>query len=337
MKKMKRCKLCVIPESFPGISFDSDGVCSICKKFKEQKRLIASKKDLRGKLDKLISESKSKKLKYDALVAYSGGKDSSFLIYTLKQKYGLNLLAVTFDNGFMSDNAFDNMRNVLDKLNIDHLIVKPGQAILKKIFLESLVPDIYPSYLTKCGSGICISCIRMVNNMSLRIALEKQIPMVMFGNSPGQIIQSENEIIYKDNTIPYEIRKNLFKPLVKKLGEDVYYYLMLNQDEYKMKPFPYTINIFPIIGYDEGEIYKTIKELGWKKPEDVDPNSTNCQLNSLGIVKHMENFKFHPYDYEMSMLVRLGKISREKALIRVEDPEEKAITFAKQVEKRLMS
>jgi tRNA(Ile)-lysidine synthase TilS/MesJ len=334
---MKRCSICILPESFPGITFNSEGVCSVCSKYKEQSQFVPSMEKFQIKLTEIINEQKSKGKKYDALVAFSGGKDSTFLIHSLKEKYGLNILAFTLDNGFMSDYSFENMRNVVNELNVDHLILKPGHDIMKKIFSKCASEDIYPSHLTKFGSNICISCIRIVVNMSLRIAIEKRIPMVMLGNSPGQLIRSENEIIYQDNKIPYLLRKQLFKNLASRVGEEVYYYVTLTQDEYNTKPFPYTINAFPLIGYDEEEIYGTIKAMGWKKPDDVDPNSTNCRLNSLGIIKHKERYQFHPYDYEMSQLVRLNIISREIALKRVEDPEGKAAALAVQVEKKMRS
>lgn len=333
---MKRCTLCVMPETYPGIAFDSEGVCSFCSK-QSGKQPVPSLPKLQAKLDEIIRECKAQNRKYDALVAYSGGKDSTFLIHTLKEKYGLRMLAVTLDNGFMSEASFVNMRKVLNRLNVDHTIVRPRYDLMKQIFLQSSAPEVYPTHLTQFGSGICISCIRIVTNMCLRVAIEKGIPMVMLGNSPGQLIQSENEIMFQDNKIPYELRKHLFKSLAERVGDDVYPYLMLDKDEYRTNPFPYTINAFPIIGYQEDEIYRTIQELGWTKPEDVDPNSTNCRLNSLGIVKHKQVHRFHPYDFEMSLLVRQGIITREEALKRVEDPEEKALRLAEQVEEQLLS
>jgi len=332
---MKRCVKCILPESFPGITFDSEGVCSVCTKFEEQKQHIPSLEKLKTKFDQLVSENKSDDSKYDTLVAFSGGKDSTYLVYKLKETYGLNILAFTFDNGFISESTFTNMRTVLEKLAVDHIIFKPRHDLITKIFSTSASDDIYPTSLLKFGSSICISCIRMVNNLSLKTAIEKNIPMVMLGNSPGQLIQSENEIIYRDNRIPYGLKKGLFKPLAEKVGDEVYQYLLLDKKDYQTKPFPYTINPFPIIGYDEALIYKSISELGWRRPEDVDPNSSNCQLNSLGIVKHKEKLNFHPYDYEMSMLVRLGKISREEALRRIEDPDNITSRLAEKVEKKL--
>ncbi len=331
---MKRCIKCILPVTFPSLTLDTDGICSICSGFSHTD-FIPSLIPLRDKLLKLFSECKSQKNKYDAVVAYSGGKDSTYLVHILKKTYGLNVLAITFDNGFMSEYSFSNMRNVLEQIGVDHVIYKPEYALMQAIFRESSGAGIYPEYLTKFGSGICISCIRMVTVMATRAAIEKRIPLVMLGNSPGQLIQSENEIMYKDNKIPYGLRRNLFRPLAERVSEEVYHYLMLNKEEYRAVPFPTTVNAFPLIGYDEDLIYRTIKSMGWKKPEDVDPNSTNCRLNSLGIIKHKELYNFHPYDYEMSMLVRLGVISRDEAMKRVEDPQNRAAQLSTIVEKQL--
>ncbi|MNY77590.1 hypothetical protein D3C86_2175520 [compost metagenome] len=54
-------------------------------------------------------------------------------------------------------------------------------------------------------------------------------------------------------------------------------------------------------------------------------------------MKHKQYHRFHPYDFEMSLLVRQGIITREEALKRVEDPEEKALRLAEQVEEQLLS
>lgn len=335
MVQVVRCTQCVLPESFPDISFDENGVCSYCKDHHGKQKQVLSIEELKKRLNHLIKESKLHHKQYHAVVAFSGGKDSTYLIHTLKYDYNLHVLAVTFDNGFMSEKSFDNMRIVLDNIGVDHIICRPNQKLLNDIFNQSSSPDIYPEYLTKSGSGICISCIRMVSNMVLRLAIEKNIHLVFLGNSPGQLIQSESEIIYQDNKIPYALKRNLFKPLADKVGEEVYYHLMLDKEHYRIKDFPYIINPFPIIGYDEKLIYKTIEKYGWRRPEDVDPNSSNCRLNSLGIIKHKEVYNFHPYDYEMSMLVRLGIIDRDTALKRVEDPEGSAVKLAKEVEQCL--
>ena len=56
----------------------------------------------------------------------------------------------------MPDHTFLNMNIVLEKLNVDHLIFKPGFDIIKKIFSISANEDIYPISLLKFGSSVCI-------------------------------------------------------------------------------------------------------------------------------------------------------------------------------------
>lgn len=332
---MRRCVKCILPETFPGITFDDEGVCSVCRDNHRQAMRHVPSEVLYDKFIHILEECRACSGHYDALVAYSGGKDSTYLLKLLKEQYHLKILAFTFDNGFMAGSAFENMKRVLGHINVDHLILKADSEMMSKVFLCSSEEDIYPSHLIKYGSGICISCIRIVNNMALRTAIEKNIPMVFIGNSPGQLIQSDREIIYQDNRIPYSLRKKLFEPLAERVGEEIYHYFVLEESAYKQESFPFTINLFPIIGYDESAILKEIIKIGWVKPADVDPNSTNCQLNSLGIIKHKDLYRFSPYDYEMSMLVRLGRLDRAEALQRVEDPHGKAISIAAGVQERL--
>lgn len=333
---MKRCTKCVLPSTFPGIAFAEDGVCSICRDFAGQGESVYSAKQLSEDLSHIIEASKSQRRQYDAVVAFSGGKDSSFLLYLLKEKFDLRLLAVTFDNGFLSDACSANMRKIVTALNVDHVIIKYRQDRLNEIFLASALAPIYPDHLTKFGSGVCISCIRMVMTAALRAAVEKQVPMVMLGNSPGQVLRSDEELIYQDNKIPFALRRQLFAILAERQGPWVYDYLMLTAEEYRTNPFPYIISPLPILGYDESEIYRTIAQFDWSKPTDVDPNSTNCRLNAFGIVMHRNLYRFHPYDYEMSQLVRLGSMSREAALQKVDDPDGRVIEVATQVERDLL-
>jgi hypothetical protein len=332
---MRRCTSCVLPDTFPGISFSEDGVCSVCRDFSAQGAAMVSAESLTGELSRIIEEARSRRRQYDALVAFSGGKDSTFLIHMLQERYGLRLLALTLDNGYLSEACFDNLRTVVSALRVDHTIVKYRKDHLDAIFLESALAKVYPDHLTMFGSGVCISCIRMVMTAALRTALEKRIPMVMLGNSPGQLLRSNKELIYQDCKIPFTLRRKLFDKLGERLGPWVYDYLMLTEEEYATRPFPYTISPLPIVGYDEAEIYQTIARFGWSKPTDVDPNSTNCRLNAFGIIRHMNRYRFHPYDYEMSQLVRLGSMSRDAALRRLEDPTGSVSAVAAQVEKSL--
>jgi tRNA(Ile)-lysidine synthase TilS/MesJ len=312
-------------------------VCSICRDFDgRQAPSAAPPSDLNSVLSRITGYPQWAQRRYDAVVAFSGGKDSSFLLYLLQEKFHLRLLAVTFDNGFLSGYCLDNIRTITSRLNTDHITIRYRQDHLNALFLTSSLFRVYPEHLTMYGSGLCISCIRMVMTAALRTAIEKRVPMVMLGNSPGQVLRSDAELVYQDNRIPYALRRQLFTNLAERTGSWAYDYVMLTAEEYRTSSFPYFVSPLPMVGYDEGEIYRTIAKLGWSKPDDVDPNSTNCRLNAFGILRHKNIYGFHPYEYEMSQLVRVGAISREDALERLEDRSGTAIAVAERIEKALV-
>ncbi|ALK10605.1 hypothetical protein [Blastochloris viridis] len=332
---MRRCSVCVLPENFPGITIDQDGVCSLCRDFTARHPPAPSAR-LTDTLWSLLADAKARNHRYDAVVAFSGGKDSSYLLHLLASRFGLRLLAVTFDNGFVSSACFANMRNVVSALAVDHIVVRHRQDHMNAIFLESALSRVFPDHLTRFGSGVCIACIRIVITTMLRIAIEKNVPMVMLGNTPGQVLTSDEELIFKDNVIPLPLRRQLFARLAERTGPWAYDYLTLSAVEYKTRPFPWIVSPLPIVGYDENEIYRVLPDLGWSKPTDVDPSSTNCRLNAFGIIRHKNLYRFHPYDYEMSQLVRLGVLTREAALDKLNDHDDTVVDVASAVERDLM-
>ena len=58
-------------------------------------------------------KTRNRHMKYDSIVAFSGGKDSCFALYLAKKKYGLRPLAVSADNGFLTERARQNMKRII--------------------------------------------------------------------------------------------------------------------------------------------------------------------------------------------------------------------------------
>ena len=108
--KLKLCKRCILPETFPGIKFTEEGICNHCVREKNLKVDSTEKKsEYRRKLDDLLQDIKGQAPAYDAIMAYSGGKDSSYTIKLLKERYDLRILAYSFDNHFLSPLAKENI------------------------------------------------------------------------------------------------------------------------------------------------------------------------------------------------------------------------------------
>lgn len=104
----------------PGIIFDDKGVCNHCHKMEKLLKLFPLDKSADIKLQKIIEDIRlsGKGNKYDCLIGVSGGVDSTYMAYMVKE-LGLKPLAVHFDNGWNSELAVSNIKNTLKKLDID--------------------------------------------------------------------------------------------------------------------------------------------------------------------------------------------------------------------------
>ena len=121
------------------------------------------------------------------------------------------------------------------------------------------------------------------------------------------------------------MQKAVLDPLYKLAGDEIRPYFLEEDHFADASRFPYNVHPLAFLDYNEEEIYRSIASLGWKVPEDVDPNSTNCLLNSLGNAVHKQRFGFHPYAFELAGLVREGYLNREVALERLQRQEDQAV------------
>jgi tRNA(Ile)-lysidine synthase TilS/MesJ len=313
------CNRCALPATFPGIRFDEAGICNFCLEFKGTGGEQTKKAEYRKKFAALIEEYRGCGT-YDALICYSGGKDSTHTLSILKEKYKLSILAVTMDNGFLSDQAYKNIKTVVENLGVDHVFFKPRFDVLVKIFRYCANHDIFSHKSLERASSICTACMAIVKYSSLRFALEKNIPFIVYGWSPGQSPVTSS-IIKNNPRIVKMMQKSLFDPLYRIAGTAITPYFLEDKHFGDAYRFPYYIHPLAFLDYDEEAAYKNIARFGWKPPVDTDANSTNCLLNSLANMVHKQRLGFHPYAYELSNLIRGGYLARSDALERLDQPE----------------
>ena len=115
-KNLRRCNVCILPETFPGIYFNDEGVCSICLDFKspEYTGLDSFTEDLQNEL----TESG------EVLVCLSGGRDSSYILH-LVHHLGFKPIAYTYDWGMVTTAARENMSQMCGDLGVEHVVVSP--------------------------------------------------------------------------------------------------------------------------------------------------------------------------------------------------------------------
>lgn len=309
---MKTCVRCVLPETFPGIRFDERGVCNVCLSQHAETGGPDRASQLRAEFETIADRIRGTR-DYDCVLAYSGGKDSTYTLWLLREHYRLRVLAVTFDNGFMSPQSFVNIRKMAEVLNADSLVVKPRLDLLTRIFRGVLKGDLFPPKAMERASRICNACIVLVKNIVLRVALENDVPIVAFGWSPGQAPISG--ALFKMNArLLKQTHHARSMPLLSLVGEELRPY-MLNESHFEeTRDFPYSVNPMAFHPYTEHDVRQRASSLGWQTPVDTDGNSSNCLLNALANRQHLNEYGFHPYAFEVAGLVRAGALTREEGL-----------------------
>ena len=117
----QRCCRCIADSTIPGITFDKNGECSLCKFHDRLCEIYPENEEslriLQKKLDGIKAAGKNKK--YDCIVGISGGRDSIYLLYLTVKEWGLRPLAVHFNDGFDNPVAGENMLNACRKLGVE--------------------------------------------------------------------------------------------------------------------------------------------------------------------------------------------------------------------------
>ncbi len=174
----KICGRCVMPESKPDIYLNEEGICNICLAH-DAKDEEEPKKPLESDFLKILSANKTKG-KYDCMVMCSGGKDSISALYYMKERYKLNPLAFTFDHGFETRDALENVYRAVEKLDVDLLFYK-----------SNYMKDMFARIVRSSPETIlCHPCSIWYMDTAFDFAEKYHIPIIVAGWTKGQ---SKNE------------------------------------------------------------------------------------------------------------------------------------------------
>ena len=100
-----------MPDTRPGIKFDDNGICFACINYEKQKNI--DWKERWTELEQLCDKYRgSNGDGYDCAIAVSGGKDSHFQIYILKEKLDMNPILLTSGNIDWTETGRKNLENL---------------------------------------------------------------------------------------------------------------------------------------------------------------------------------------------------------------------------------
>jgi len=172
--EVKRCVRCILPANYPGVTFDSEGICSYCRMF-EQRWKNWVETDREPEFLEIVRRGRKGNPNYDALVGISGGKDSCYTLHAMVKKYNFKVLAYTFDNMFFSDGARDNIAKMVSRLGVEHRYITTGHELGKRL---------YQSLFKKRCADICMICANGALSAAIDLALSERVYTIVWGLSP---------------------------------------------------------------------------------------------------------------------------------------------------------
>lgn len=264
--KFQQCTRCLMDTSAQNIHFDINGICNYCSNFiiklnSEQQADL----NLNDLIEKIKSDGKNKP--YDCIVGVSGGVDSSYTLVKVKE-LGLRPLAVHMDNGWNSELATNNIKNLVDGLDVHlytHVINWDEYRELMQAFFDVDVIDIELLY----DNAMLAVNYRQANKYGIKYILS------------GSNTSTEGMDMPKNwNWFKYD-KKNII-------------------DIGKRKDVK--IQTFPIFGTLDFIYYGSIKKIKWVPFLDYLPMYN--KFEAIEILQNKFNYKPYPYKHYESIFTR---------------------------------
>lgn len=114
---LRRCTRCILPETMPFISFDTDGVCNYCRTY-TPRNIPKPKEELFGLVEKYRRNGAT-----DCIVPFSGGRDSCYGLHLIVKELKMNPVTYTYDWGMVTDLGRRNISRMCAKLGVENIIV----------------------------------------------------------------------------------------------------------------------------------------------------------------------------------------------------------------------
>lgn len=307
------CSRCVLPTTFPGLDVDEDGVCQYCRAEPDAQAQEDQRAQLKQKLESAIDVARESDGSYQCIVAYSGGKDSTYTLLMLAREYGLRCLAVTVDNGFLSDVAIENCKNITDTLGVDHVFFKPAFGFMRGLYTKSLEGGVHAPAAIKRASDVCSSCINLINAHMITVAAQNNVSLIAGGYLGGQV-PKDSAVLDINLDRLRKTRSAAMASYKKRFGHEATRFFSIPEAGGGNGSNITVINPMLTVAYHESELIEEIAKYGWRRPTDTGGHSSNCRLNDVGIFAHQKRYGFHPYVFELAELVRKGFADRQQAL-----------------------
>lgn len=172
LREARFCTSCCANDFIlPGLEFDDQGRCPLCQTAEETRDLVSI-------LPVVEEIPPSPEVRFDCALFYTGGKDSTYLLYYLSKVKGLRVLALTWEIPFLSDSArqsIEKAKRVFDRVEfVSHRV---NEADLRRFYTK----------LYSLSENTC-ACPSLAYLLFYPTLVEQRVPYFLAGNEPVQML-----------------------------------------------------------------------------------------------------------------------------------------------------
>lgn len=329
----------------PGMEFNEDGLCAFCQCY-DNENPEPEDSVLVIEEDELVANSKANAgSRFDVMVLFTGGKDSTYLVWHLSKNLGLKVLAVFWNMPYTNNSSRENIKKTLNDL--------PDVEFIQWDLPHNMMQDAIKKQYEEFG-WFCL-CPDPAFPLFYPIAAMYKIPYIMFGMEDVQASvmdyvfakEKKKKVTAREQTLGFlKIRstpRDLVEPITWE-AEMANYHISIQKiiaplfgplheiiknadnDENMQIPLIKRLRTKEAYGSWQSVIDTLGKEVHWEMPKDQKCQlHTSCKIESVKDYteflkyKNMETVFFPQGMVELSAAIYFGHISKEEALVQYEE------------------
>jgi len=267
LKDATFCKRCCANDFIiPGLEFNRDGLCPMCESEK-------SVKNLKSVVPLIENIPRAKKSRFDVAVFYTGGKDSTYLLYYLSKVKKLRVLALTWIIPYASECAIKSIDNAKKALD--------GVEFVTRTVCNDDLRKIYAKLYSL--SGNTCACPSLAYVLFYPTLVAEKVPYFVAGNEPAQMAG-----LYYNGMAPsiaYTFPDNKFLNFFVNIGRVLTLHPPLKRGQFHalttMKQLAYGTNKFVKLSGYANELVENVTKAIHTVPEIVKPLKRSIRSSSF--------------------------------------------------------
>ena len=323
---LRRCAACILPETMPFISFDSDGICNYCRNYKPRNH-PRPKEEIFDLVEPYRRDSGS-----DCIVPLSGGRDSCYGLHLVVNELGMRPITFTYDWGMVTDLGRRNISRICYELGVENIVIADDIEKKRRYIASNLrawlkAPNLGMISILTAGDKHFFRHLETVRSQT-------GIGLNLWGINPLEVTHFkagflgvppdfEEERVYSHGAMKQARYHFLrFRAMLNSPGyfnsslwdtlSGEYYRSFTAKSDY--------FHVFDYWRWDEEQIDSTLEAYDWERAPDTNTtwrigDGTAAFYNYI----YYTVAGFTEHDTFRSNQIREGQLTREQALVMVED------------------